>query len=193
MAEHRLIQSYSNVLLAELPARLAEEVAGGLDDANCKYLRQGLSQDDAAQAAIAEFGDARAVVEGFIRSSPARRIARRLIVTGPVVGGCWAVALIAGRAWEWPVPNVARLLLGALLTSSVIVLLTAAVARRYRVTQRAGVLGCAGLTLIDASAITLVAATAPTIGWLAALAACASGSRLVFVARAARPAFAPSG
>ena len=193
MAEHRLIQLYSDVLLAELPSRLAEEVADGLDDANWKYLQQGLSKDDAAQAAIAEFGDARSVVDGFIRNSPARRITRRLIATGPVVGGCWAVALIAGRAWEWPVPGVARALFGAILISSVIILLTAAMARRYRVVQRAGVAGCAGLALIDASAITLVATTAPTIGWLAVLAACASTSRLIFLTQAARPVFAPGG
>jgi len=115
MAEHRLIQRYHDVLRAELPAQLAEEVADGLAEANAKYLRHGLSQDDAAQAAVAEFGDARAVAEAFARSSSARRTARTLIATGPIVGGCWAFALIAGRAWDWPVPNAARLLLGVTL------------------------------------------------------------------------------
>lgn len=183
MAEHGLIQHYTDLLLAELPVHLAEEVADGLAEANTKYLRQGLSPDGAAQAAIAEFGDARAVVEGFTRRSPARCTARRLIATGPVVGGCWTLALITGRAWEWPVPNVARLLLAATLIASVIVLLMAAMARRYRLAQRAGVTGCAGLALTDAFAITLVITTAPSIGWLAALAACASASRLVLVFR----------
>jgi hypothetical protein len=184
MAEHCLIQRYNEVLLAELPVQLAEEVADGLAEANSKYLRQGLSQDDAAHAAISEFGDARAVVEAFTRSSPARHTARRLIATGPIVGGCWAVALITGRAWEWPIPNADRLLLGATLIGSVIVVLTAAMARRYRLAQRAGVAGCAGLALMDASAIAAVLTAAPSISWLAVLAACASTSRLICVARA---------
>lgn len=190
MAEHSLIQRYNDVLLAELPIQLAEEVADGLAEANARYARQGMSCDDAAQAAVAEFGEARAVVAGLTRVSPAQWTARRLIATGPVVGGCWVVALIAGRAWEWPVPSIARALVGAVLITSVIVLLTAAVARRYRVAQRAGVAGCAGLALIDASAITMVATTAPTMGWLALLATCASMLRLVFVTRAVRPVLA---
>src|SRR5215469_7633075 len=190
MAEHRLIQRYHDVLRAELPAQLAEEVADGLAEANAKYLRHGLNQDDAAQAAVAEFGDARAVAEAFARSSPARRTARTLIATGPIVGGCWAFALIAGRAWDWPVPNAARLLLGVTLIASVIAVLTAAMACRYRVAQRAGSVGCTGFALIDVSAITLVATTVPSVGWLAVLAACASTARLIFVTRAAGPALA---
>jgi hypothetical protein len=190
MAEHGLIQRYNDFLLAELPIHLAEEVADGLAEAHAKYLRQGLSQDDAAHAAVAEFGDARAVVEAFTRSSTARYTARRLIATGPVVGGCWAVALITERAWEWPVPNIARLLLGATLAASVIVVLIAALARRYQVARYAGVAGCAGLVLLDASAITVVVTTAPSIGWLAVLAGCASASRLILVTRAICPVLA---
>lgn len=186
MAGHRLIQDYTDVLLAELPDQLAQEVADGLADAYSRYLSRGYSPDEAAQAAVAEFGDAHAVAVGFARSCPERRIARRLIATGPVVGGCWAFALIAGRAWDWPVPSVARLLLGAALIASVIAVLTAAVASRYRVARRAGAAGCALLALIDASAITLVATTATNVGWLAVLAACASASRFIFVTRAAR-------
>jgi hypothetical protein len=187
VAEHRLIQLYNEVLLAELPAALAEEIADGLAEANAKYRRQGLSHDDAAKAAVAEFGNARAVVDALVRSSPARRITRWLIATGPVVGGCWALTLITRRAWDWPVPGVVRVLLGCILIATAIVLVTAAVARRYRVAQRAGAAGCAGLALIDASAITLVAAAAPSVGWLPLLAACASSLRLAAVTRAVRP------
>ena len=46
----------------------------------------------------------------FTRLSPARHAARRLLAAGPVVGGCWAAALITGRAWTWPVPATVRLL-----------------------------------------------------------------------------------
>ncbi len=190
MAEHSLIRRYNDVLLAELPAQLAEEVADGLAEANAKYLRQGLSADDAALATVAEFGDARAVAYAFTRASPARRIARRLMVSGPVVGGCWAAALVTGRAWEWPVPGAVRLLLGATLVASVIILLTAAHVRRYRAARNAGLAGCAGLVAIDLSAITAVLAAGPGIRWLVALAVCASVSRLILVARAIRPVLA---
>ena len=190
MAEHHMIQRYNDVLRAELPPHLVEEIADGLAEANAYYLRQGLDADEAAQATVSEFGDARAVVEAFTRDIPARRIARRLIATGPVVGGCWAVALITGRAWEWPVPDAVRFLLGATLVASVSVLLTAALARRYRVVRPAGVVGCAGLAVLDLSAITAVVVAAPTVGWLAVLAAGVSASRLILVTRAVRPVLA---
>jgi hypothetical protein len=40
---------------------------------------------------VAEFGDADLIAAEFARAHPARRAARRLPVTGPVVGSCWAV------------------------------------------------------------------------------------------------------
>jgi hypothetical protein len=49
--------------------------------------------------------------------NPARRAARRLLVAGPAVGGCWAAALITARAWDWLLPLPARILPGlALIT-----------------------------------------------------------------------------
>ena len=107
MAQPRLITEYEAVLFAELPAALAEEVSDGLQLAYDTYLRRGLAPGEAAAAAVAEFGDACVVVEAFSRASPAGRLARVLVATGPLVGLCWATELIAGRAWDWPVPGAA--------------------------------------------------------------------------------------
>lgn len=187
MAEHRLIQDYTGVLFAELPDRLAGEVADGLADAYAQYVSHGLSPDAAEQAAVAEFGDARDVVNAFTVSSPARRVARRLVVTGPAVGCCWAVALIAGHAWAWHVPMLARVLVGATLIASVIVLVTAALGRGYRAVHRASAAGCIGLATLDSTVIGLVLISAPKFGWLLAMAAMASATRLTCVVRVLRP------
>lgn len=184
MAEHRLIHDYADVLFAQLPRGLAEEVADGLADAYSQYVNHGLSPDEAAQAAVAEFGDPQDVVNGFTLTCPARRVARRLILTGPAVGLCWAVALITGHAWAWPVPMIARVLVGVTLIASVVVLMTAARGRGYRAVQRALTAGCAGLAVLDTAVIGLAVVAAPKFGLLLALAALASATRLMCVARA---------
>ena len=110
MTQASLITDYLSVLSAQLPAPLVEELADGLDETQQHYLTQGLTPDAAAGAAVAEFGEPQVIVAAFIRQSPARHAARRLLAAGPVVGGCWAAALITGRAWTWPVPATVRLL-----------------------------------------------------------------------------------
>ena len=78
-----LIQEYQAAISARLPGRIAEELAGGLDDTYRSYLGQGLSPDAAARAAVAEFGEPEIVAAAFTRSSPSRRIARQLLAIGP--------------------------------------------------------------------------------------------------------------
>jgi hypothetical protein len=190
VSEHRLIRQYHESLGAQLPRRLAEEVADGLDEANAKYLMRGLGPDEAARAAVAEFGDPADVVAEFSRSCPARKAAGQLLATGPAVGTCWAVALITGRAWDWPLPAVTPVLLGAMIAATVAVLLTAAVARRYRVVRRAGAAGCVALGVLDASAITAALLADPALRWPVMLAVAASTIRLGLVARAIQPVLA---
>jgi hypothetical protein len=190
MAQSRLIEDYRAALLAGLPASLADEVSDGLYEANDKYVRQGLTIEDAAVAAVTEFGEPRAVIDGFIRVSPARRAARTLIATGPLVGLCWAAELITGRAWHWPVPVIAPILLGTLLAASVSMLMTAGRTRRYDSVRRSGVVGCAGLIVLDVSMIATVLVVAPGAGWAVLLAMCASAARLTGVVRAMRPMLA---
>jgi hypothetical protein len=187
MAEHSLISAYGKDLRAQLPAALAEEVLDGLAETHDKYLRRGLAPEDAARAAIAEFGSFRTVTDAFRRACPAWRLARTLIATGPAVGTCWATALITARAWDWPIPTAVPVLLGLTLAAAVALLLTAALSRRYRTVRRAGAVGCLAIALLDASAIITAMLSAPTTRWLIALAACASASRLTLVGRSLRP------
>jgi len=190
MAEPSLIANYKAVLLAELPLPLAEEVSDGLAEAYAKYLRLGLGAEDAAQAAVSEFGSARSVVEAYSSASPARRVARALVVTGPAFGLCWAAVLITGKAWDWPVPIIARALLGGLLVASVLVLVIAIRAARYRTVRRSGAAGCVGLAVLDTSMITAAMTSGPGIHWLAVIAIFASAARLVCIARALPPMLA---
>jgi hypothetical protein len=190
VAKPGLIASYEAILRAELPLPLAEEVSDGLAEAYDKYQRLGLVADDAAQAAVAEFGSAQAVVQAFSRASPARRIARTLLVTGPLVGMCWALVLITGKAWEWPDPVLARWLGGSLLVASIFVLVTATLAHRCRTVRRAGAAGCLGLAVLDMSMITAVVATGLGLRWLTVMAIVASATRLMYMARAIPPMLA---
>lgn len=184
MVGRSLIAAYRQELLARLPADVAEEVASGLADAYQHYVRSGLSSEQAAAAAIAEFGDVSLIVDAFRRASPVRRLARVLIVTGPVVGGWWATALIVSRAWDWTVPIGARLAAGPLVAASVLLLMTALLTRHYRSLRRAGIAGCLGVATLDAAVITAALVLAPAGRWLFAVAACVSAARLTFVARA---------
>jgi hypothetical protein len=125
MPQPRLIRDYLAVLAAQLPAPIVEELADGLAETYQSYLRQSLPPGLAAESAVAEFGDPHLIVAEFARVNPARRGARRLLLTGPAVGGCWAAVLITGRAWAWPIPLPARIGFGLVLLT-VIGLLAAA-------------------------------------------------------------------
>jgi hypothetical protein len=184
VAGHSLIGAYRQELLERLPADVAEEVASGVEDACQHHLRSCLSPEQAAAAAIAEFGDVSLIVDAFRRASPVWRLARVLIVTGPVVGGWWAAALIVNRAWDWTVPIGARLVAGPLIAASVLLLMTALLTRHYQSLRRAGIAGCLGVATLDAAVITTALALAPGGRWLCAVAACLSAARLTFVARA---------
>jgi hypothetical protein len=89
MAGHRLIAAYRHDLLTSLPAELAEKVSDGLtDDAQEEYVCRGLSPDQAAAAAVAEFGHLAYSRAHSAGCPPFLRLARILIGTGPVVGAC---------------------------------------------------------------------------------------------------------
>jgi hypothetical protein len=186
MSQASLITDYLSVLSAQLPAPLVQELADGLDQTQQHYLIQGLTPDAAAGAAVAEFGEPQVIVAAFTRLSPARHAARRLLAAGPVVGGCWAVALIIGRAWAWPVPATGRLLFGAGLITVIGLLAAAAFGRRYRSARRAGAVACAGITVLDGVMLIAVVLAIPVLIWPVILAAAASAARLTFTARALR-------
>jgi len=193
VADHGLIAAYRHDLLARLPADLAEEVSDGLTDAQEEYLRRGLSPDEAAAAAIAEFGHPGTVEDAFRRACPVWTLARVLIVTGPIVGGWWAAALITARAWDWPIPVAARLLVGLVLAASVAMLATASLTPRYQSLVRAGIAGCIGLAVLDVTVITTAMSLAPDARCLLVVAMCVSMIRATFVAGTLRRHFANRG
>ena len=188
MSEPRLISNYLEVLAAQLPAPIVEELADGLTETHRSYLQQGLSPDLAAESAVAEFGEPQAIVAEFARANPARRAARRLLGIGPVVGACWAVALITDRAGSWPFPLAARILAGAALITIIALLAAAALTTRYRLAARAGIAGCIGVAALDAALIAGVTLASAPVTWVMVGAMMASTARIAFAARSLAPA-----
>jgi hypothetical protein len=182
-SEPRLIRGYLEVLAAQLPGPIVEELADGLTETHRSYLSRGLSADAAAEAAVAEFGSAEEILAGFARVNPARRAARRLLGFGPVVGGCWAAALVTSRAWPGSLPT--RVGLGLALVSCIGLLAVAALDRRYRVAFYSGVAGCVGFAALDASLIVGVLVVAGVASWVTAVAMAFSSARIALCARAA--------
>jgi hypothetical protein len=190
MRAEELIARYLDALAGQLPGPVVEELADGLEETCRRHLGLGLTPDAAAQAAVAEFGDAELIAAEFTRAHPARRAARRLLAIGPVVGLCWAVALLTGRAWAWPVPVAARIVPGLALLAVVALLAVAARTTRYRAAGRAGTAGCAGTAALDAFMIIGVLAADPVARWAVAVAMIASVVRLGLSARLLRPVLA---
>jgi len=175
-----LIGEYLAGLSADLPGRIVEELADGLDETYHRYLGQGLATDAAARAAVAEFGEPRVIVAAFTEASRGRRTARRLLAAGPAVGTCWAIVLISARAWQWPVPMVARALFGVALITVIGLLAAAAMGRHYRLVCRAAAAACVGTVLLDAAMTGTILVRAPALTWPAAMAVVVSAGRSGF-------------
>ena len=188
-----LIAGYLDTLSRQLPGQVVEELADGLEETYRRHLGLGLAPDAAAQSAVAEFGDPDLIAAEFARAHPARRAARRLLVIGPVVGVCWAVALLTGHAWAWPVPMAARIVPGAALVAIVTLQAAAASGIRYRSVGRAGAAGCIGTAALDAFMIIGVLAADPAARWAVAVAVTASAARLALNMHLMRPVLAGNG
>jgi len=91
-AEPGVIRDYLAALRSQLPAPVVDELADGLEEARQRHLRLGLPADNAARAAVTEFGEPSVVIASFARVNPGRLTARSLFRIGPAVGGCWAAA-----------------------------------------------------------------------------------------------------
>jgi hypothetical protein len=178
-----LITSYLIGLRRSLPAPVADEAADGLIETYERQLAAGAGDQQAARAAVADFGDLDIVVGEYTRQAPGRRAARLLLATGPAVGACWAVALVTSRAWTWPVPVAARLAFGAVLMVTVLVLLIVLTSRQSYQRTRLAMLAGPVIIALDATAVVAALTTAPTFTWALALAAAASISRITLMAR----------
>jgi hypothetical protein len=178
-----LIAGYVGGLHRSLPAALADEAADGLTEAYEHHLAAGAGDQEAAQAALAEFGDLPTVIAEFTREAPGRRAARLLLATGPAVGACWAAAMIAGHAWTWPVPAAARLGSAAALVLAVLALAIAAASRHSYRRTRTSAYAIPLILALDVTAVT-VALAAPTLTWALRIAMAVSITRIAFTARA---------
>ena len=123
----------------------------------------------------------------FARVNPARRTARKLIVTGPMVGGVLGGGTerqpsldladpAAGTHHAWPDPAAA-----------ITMILVAALGSRYQRALRAGLAGCIGITTLDITMITGVLLAAPVMTWATIGATAASAARIAFTTQAAAP------
>jgi hypothetical protein len=187
-SEPRLIRGYLQVLASQLPASIVDELADGLTETYRFHLSRGLSAEEAAEAAVREFGSPEEILAAFARVNPARRAARRLLGLGPVVGGCWVAALVTSRVWPGPLP--VRVGVSLALLASIGLLAVAALVRRYRVSAFSGRAGFAGFAALDTALIVGVVILAGSLTWVTALAMAGSMVRLALCARALRPALA---
>jgi hypothetical protein len=214
------IEAYLAEVAARLPgpARARDdiiaELRGGLLDATDAYRAAGHSPDEAIAAATAEFGDPGRVAGAFgpeLAACQARRLARDLIVTGPLIGLLWTAAASASHVgirhappWQWPgmppatiiaVPLFGAVLLtvvcAALLTLAATGPLTRWLPAGPRTAPAAAAIAGFGAAAADVAVFILLAsklASAPTA--LAPspvlLAATASLTRLTLARRAAR-------
>lgn len=185
-----LIGDYLAELSAGLPGRIAEELADGFDETYQGYLGRGLAPEAAALAAVADFGEPRVIVAAFADASRGRKTARTLLAAGPAVGICWAIVLITGRAWTWPVPVAAPVLFAVALLTVIALVLAAAVGRQHRLVRRAAAAACAGTALLDATMICGVLIIAPVLAWPVALAVVLSAARSGFALQNIRHALA---
>jgi hypothetical protein len=152
-----LIAGYATGLYQSLPAAIADEAATGLIDTYQDHLDSGASDQEAAHAALAEFGDLTMVVGEFTRQAPGRHAARLLLATG----ACWAAALTLSRAWTWPLPTAARLSFGAVLLLAVLALALAASSQRSYHRTRLTAAASPILLALDTTAVAAVLLDAP--------------------------------
>lgn len=68
---------------------------------------------------------------------------------GPVVGGCWAAALINARAWNWTIPTIIPSAVAVVLATVIGLLITAAFAHHHHAARRAAGAALIGLVTID--------------------------------------------
>lgn len=190
MASHELIDAQVATLARLLPGDTVEELADGLAETWHHHVATGLTPEAAARAAITDFGTPAQISAAFVAQSPGRRLAVPLLISGPVVGACWAATLITTKAWTWPLPATAAVILGVVMLLCVAALIVAVTtAYSYRRT-RLGTAGGVGLVVLDGAMVAVVLALGVQPAWPLALAVAASLTRATFTLRALPRAWA---
>ncbi|MEP6851110.1 MAG: hypothetical protein ABJA87_00355 [bacterium] len=175
-----LIESYLTELARHLPPSIVTELADGFTETYEVHLRRGLSGEDAARIAVAEFGEPTTVIAAFSQVNPARVAARSLLLFGPLVGAAWAALLLTQQAWTWPVAAAARFIFGAALLTAIVLLSAAALATRYRPAARSAAAACGIVVTLDLCLLGYTTTTGLLDVWPAPLAAALSITRIGF-------------
>lgn len=181
-----LITGYLAGLRRSLPGPVAEEAADGLIETYEQHLATGADDQQAARAALADFGDLAIVVGEYTRQAPGRRTARLLLATGPVAGALWAAALVTTRAWTWPVPAASRLAFGIVLLATVLTLLFVATSRHSYQRTRLALVASPVVIALDATAVAAALTAAPALTSALFLAIVASLGRIAVTTRTLR-------
>lgn len=183
MPRHPLIAGYLARLRRDLPADVVDELADGLTETYDHHRARTTAPGQAARVSLAEFGTPDQVIAAFAAITPGRRQARTLLATGPLIGGCWAMALTTGHAQNWHLPVPARLVLGATLLTAIALLITAARATYGHARPRPARAGIGAVLLLDLTAVTVGPLLAPP-SWPLLLAVAASLARTTLALRA---------
>jgi hypothetical protein len=182
------------------------ELEDGLWAATLAHHASGRPPQEAAMAAVAEFGDPRAVAAGFgpeLAAAAGRWVGLALLSTGPLVGSCWLLLTAATWKWTGQQPPAALGLVATLVglvlvvAAPAAVLSVAAAGRRSRwlpISPQLGVTAaavaasaCVAGDLVLLGSLLTAAVLAGGLAWPAAvLAAGASSTRLSLAGRAAR-------
>ena len=106
------------------------ELEDGLWTATLAHHARGLPSEEAATAAVAEFGDPRTMAAGFgpeLAAATGRRVGLTLLSTGPLVGSSWLLLTAATWGWGGQQPPVALRLVATLVGLALVVAVPAAV------------------------------------------------------------------
>jgi hypothetical protein len=211
-AARRIIAGYLAELVGQLGrpsaarAAILAELEDGLWTATTAHHARGLSPAEAAEAAVAEFGDPGRVAIGFgpeLAAATGRRVGLALLTTGPLVGSCWLLLTTATWRWSGQEPPVALGLVAILVGLALVVAVPAAVlsvAAAGRLSRWLPISPQLGATAAAVAASACVAGDLVLLGsllasivlagglaWPAALLATgASSTRLSLAGRAAR-------
>lgn len=182
MARHHLIDQHVTRLAERLPDNAVDELADGLTETWHHHMAAGRSPTRAADAAIAEFGTPDQIIDAFVTHAPGRRMALRLLASGPIVGASWAAGLIASRGWNWPMPHPLHIAFGLLLCGAIVALLSATASRHSYRRTRLGAAGGATLLVLDTAMLATVSIIAPPLAWPLLAAILASLIRIAWTA-----------
>ena len=181
------------------------ELEDGLWTATLAHRTRGLPPEEAATAAVAEFGDPRTVAAGFgpeLAAAIGRRVGLALLTTGPLVGSCWL--LLGAATWRWTgrelpaalglVATLVALVLAVAVPAAVLSVASGRLSRWLPISSHLGATAaavaasaCVAGDMVLLGGLLASAVLVGGLSWPAALlAAGASSTRLSLAGRAAR-------